>query len=736
MTNYFCHFDVHLKTEDGVRQRVAVLFTLNIVINHRPASEELKRLFADAYAPDRVVFIGLCDARVSLRSLIDSEELDHVHLPFERDNIRLYTFDSNGRLVSEIPLDEPVDSKEEIAIRRQGMMAIFARHGGLMEASQSYHYVKPSGGHSVRFIRPGNIMRHGQEVAFIACWLLRSFSKYTPAILADTASITQIAYSAIAIANRLQICEKELVVQSFGSYGGITDLESLGIGHDSLVLISASTSGNLNKRLRQIGADPKNIITLFSSSGSVDSLCDLLRDDELNPYGIDSFKTYKREECPECAAGSLPITIAGDSFLPETPEPKLKLIKRVHQPKWQEKLLKAVGAKNVFRCYYPSTSGSGTDYPIFCDLSELCDESSYHQNFELPLSRILCLGVDVIIHLSDKASRLLAEKAIAKYSEHSTKPPAILVADDSLDEELKKLHESKGSSLSTAVIASCVAGGFALLSISRSLRNRADKIAYFVALAVPSSVDAWEQMRSNLELRNDGKGKNPVEIVWQASLPQLGFGQASSWKKEHVWLQEQNGKHQCDILENRLYLLDNVGASRKEGLSDNVFLPSFMGASLRINKNFAFYKKTTDLTQADVFLIASGILHDLRDPSHKDGIRQSMNSHVLLDPGNFDRYNDGIVQAAILRSAKTSELAYVTHGAASRSIAGLLERMIRMRNEPEGEALPEFLLALVTRRMSLNPTDLEMIVEELKRASKDCAYLSAFLPSLEKASES
>ena len=733
MTNYFCHFDVHFKAEDGVRQRVAVLFTSNKNINHRPASEELKRLFADAHAPDRVVFIGLCDARESLRALIDSEELDHVHLPIERETVRLYTFDADGRLMYDKSPVEPIDPIEEKAIRRQGMMAIFSRHGGLMEAGQSYHYVKPSGGHSIRFIRPGNIVRNGQEVAFIACWLLRSFSKYTPEILADTASITQIAYSAIALANRLKICDAEPVVQSFGSYGGIIELESFGIKHDSMVLISASTSGNLNKRLRQIGADPKNIITLFSSTGSTDSLCDLLGDSELNPYGIDPIKTYKREECPECATGSLAITIAGDSFLPETPEPRLKLIKRVHQPKWQERLLKAVGTKNVFRCYYPSTSGSGLDYPIFCDLSELCDEASYHENFELPLSRILCLGVDTIIHLPDKASGLLADRVLAKYAKHSTKPPVILVADDSLDEELKKLFELKGNLLSAAVIASCVAGGFTLLSVSRSLRNQADKIAYFVALAVPPSVDAWVQMRSNLELRNDGKGKNPVEIVWQASLPQLAFGQASSWRKEHVWLQDQNHEDQCNILKCRLDVLENVGAIRKEGLSDNAFLPSAAGVDLRINRNFAFYKKTTDLSQADIFLIISSLLHDLRDPSHRDGIRQSMNNHVLLDPGNFDRYNDGIVQAAILRSAQASELAYVTHGAASRSIAGLLERMVRMRNEPEGEALPEFLLALATGRMSLAPTDLKIIVENLKRECADCEYLSAFLPALEKA---
>ena len=387
----------------------------------------------------------------------------------------------------------------------------------------------------------------------------------------------------------------------------------------------------------------------------------------------------------------------------------------------------------MFRCYYPSTSGDGVDYPIFCDLSDLCDDESYEKNFELPISRVLSLGVDGIIHLPDNASRLLAEKALTKYETLSTEAPAMLVANDELDEkldELKELKELKKRSLSVVVIASCVAGGFTLLSVSRSLRNRAEKIAYFVALAVPSSKTIWDQTRSNLDLRNDRKGKNPVEVVWQASLPQLSFGQASSWKKEYVWLQAQQEKHQCETLIQRLELLENSGAIRKDGLSQNVFLPSPSGTALQINHNFAFHKKTQDLTQADVFLVISSILHDLRDPSHKDGLRQSMNSHVLLDPGNFDRYNDGIVQAAILRSAQSSELAYVTHGAASRSIAGLLERMIRMHSEPEGEALPEFLLALATGRMSLAPNDLSQIIDRLKKSCSGNAFISAFLPTL------
>lgn len=732
MTSHFCHFDIQRTTENGGAERVAVLFTSSKTLNPRPASEELKRIFADSHTPDRTVIIGFQDAKASVERLIDSAEIDHIHIPIEREKITLYTFDSDGRLISGDTPGEPIEKAEEDAIRQQGLMAIFTRHGGLMKAGQSYHYVKPSRGHSAEFIRPGNIVRRGQEVAFIASWLLRYLKKFTPSILVDTASVTQIAYSAAALANRLGICTNDPVVQSFGSYGGITDLESYGIGHDSLVLISASTSGNLSKRLQKIGADPKHIITLFSSTGSEMALCDLLKNEKSNPLGIEPIRTFNREDCPYCAAGSLPITIAGDSFLPETPEPTLKLIKRVDQPKWQNKLLNVIGKNSVSRCHYPSTVGTDTDYPLFLDLSDLCSDASFEANFELPMSRTLSLGVDAIIYLPDIASCLLAEKARKKYEEAGGGAPKIFKSDDTLDEQLKGLMASKGSSLSAAVIASCVAGGFTLLTVSRSLRNYADRISYFVALAASPSTESWNQMRSNIELRNDERGKNPVEVVWQARLPRLPFGQASSWKKEEVWLQDVLKENDSSILIERRKLLENVEAMRKTGLSDNAFLPSPNNQPLQINRNFAFYKKIENLSQADVYLIVSSLLHELRDPQHEDGLKQSMNCHVLLDPGNFDRYNEGIIQAAILRSAQSSELAYVTHTEASRSIAGLLERMIRLRNEPEGEALPEFLLAIVTGRMSLVQNDLDFVVRKLRENCGKEPYMEAFTASLEK----
>ena len=215
-------------------------------------------------------------------------------------------------------------------------------------------------------------------------------------------------------------------------------------------------------------------------------------------------------------------------------------------------------------------------------------------------------------------------------------------------------------------------------------------------------------------------------------MPKLGFGQSSSWEKEAKWLKEvADSRSLPKILQDRSNLL-NDPSKRKRGLIGDSFLPSVKNNILELAKNFAFHKceENSSLTQADVFFVVCSMLHELRAKKGDGGLQQSMNSHALLDPGNFDRFNDSVLQAALLRSATSSELAYNTHGLASRRMAGLIQRLIDRRADPEGEALPEFLLAIVTRRMTLAQPELEKLAEALEAVSKGDEYLATFQLSL------
>lgn len=73
-----------------------------------------------------------------------------------------------------------------------------------------------------------------------------------------------------------------------------------------MVLISASTSGNLRKRAIELGAQPDNVLTLFATVDASACLCDLRHDTDKNPSGILPYTTHSRTKCPDCEAGSLP----------------------------------------------------------------------------------------------------------------------------------------------------------------------------------------------------------------------------------------------------------------------------------------------------------------------------------------------------------------------------------------------------------------------------------------------
>jgi hypothetical protein len=83
---------------------------------------------------------------------------------------------------------------------------------------------------------------------------------------------------------------------------------------------------------------------------------------------------------------------------------------------------------------------------------------------------------------------------------------------------------------------------------------------------------------------------------------------------------------------------------------------------------------------------------------------------VVLDPENFARFNDGVIQGALLRCAHPSELDYRADHAASDFMRALILRALARATEEAGEGILEFLAALTTRRLQLAEAHLEEVV--------------------------
>jgi len=81
----------------------------------------------------------------------------------------------------------------------------------------------------------------------------------------------------------------------------------------------------------------------------------------------------------------------------------------------------------------------------------------------------------------------------------------------------------------------------------------------------------------------------------------------------------------------------------------------------------------------------------------------------VLSPRCFDRFNDGVIQASILRAAHPAELDYSIDEKLSRDMWHVLDTIFSANSTQAGEAALEFLLALAMKRLKLETKDLETL---------------------------
>lgn len=168
-------------------------------------------------------------------------------------------------------------------------------------------------------------------------------------------------------------------------------------------------------------------------------------------------------------------------------------------------------------------------------------------------------------------------------------------------------------------------------------------------------------------------------------------------------------------IKERLEFLRESGTNANRGMSSGLFWPSGLGSQLALRPNFAFYQfpQPVAVSQADVFFAILAILHSLRV---KESTRQSLRQHEhvrrVISPRNFERFNDGIIQAALLRAAHAAELDYSTSRVYSEDMAQILASIFEQCMGETGEAAIEFLLALAMRKLKLGEPEVKFLVNQ------------------------
>lgn len=732
--------------EEQVSRSVTVIFSPVTTLSDKSAQTEIRAFYQHNYQTDDIIVIGGTYQRKDLEQtfltnqLVTFKDIPKLKADHLAEHVHIMVFDEDGQLTCcnrETTLDKSVIKK----LLNIGLVHVFQIRGGLIEANgDAHHFVFPSGKHCDKFLRTGNVLMNTAEIYFIAFCLLGFFNhKKHKRIFCDTSSINTLAFALAELKSRFIKNLAFIPIESFSSYEGLFS-KKVRFFDDSLILISSSTSGNIIERIieHDESVDARNIIIIFFL-GPVKEykrkehhiLCDLSRSAD-NPSGIILYDTYSVKECSLCAKGSYPVEVKGDVFLLEKPKVNKVTIRVTDAPKRLAEFVKQFMASKrneqlVFKVNYKETFEANRKYEIYFDMYHVLNNIDRYKNFKVKLfdfiNQYIPSNAKFLIALPDEGSMKLAQmiKDHLQPSYKDDEGPKI-VEFDKIGTEIND-EKVEGAAV---IIGSCISNGKNLLYLSRTFRNYERlKLVYFIGLTRTHNQQDLDFLKSNL--RQGNYGKETHSFVEVESFFCNRDVKGTTWLSEKEFIQDKllplaEGSGFATAtkkLNERIKLIDDSQSKLVKGLANELFYSSTSNNSLELRKGFAFINfgdNFDDLSQADVYFTMSAILNQLRNTENQSQcLRQSEYVRHLIDPGNFNRFNDGIIQASILRGALPAELAYRIDDDASLNMKLILEKIISEHQSTQGEGLIEFLYAIATQKLTLKKEHLEQLSDQMNK---------------------
>lgn len=755
MSSYYIY---NVSVRGAKSRTVTVIFFPGIDFNTSQLQNELRRFYTNQYQADKTVIIFgayLMATGVAERIFSERKKI-FLYVPKLEENtfyenLHLFSFDIKGKLsiIENINFKKYVNAGPFIhTFLRDGLAEIFLERGGLVEATGSHHhYVFPSGKHSDKFLRVANILLYSPEIYFIAFGLLNFFdyNKFD-SIYCDTSSINSVALALVDLINRLTQQSVFLPINSFNSYDGIYNSE-LNLSVNSFVLISASTSGGLVSYLRRQHAHlrKENIVSLFflenrkPNEETLDQvLCNLTKAKGML-LGLETFKTFDTDDCHLCKAGSYPVMVAGDVFLLEQPKVNSiritgKDIDAKESSDFINQFMSINKESSVFKINFNEDYAvSEKKYEIYIDYSYII-ENIEHERFEKYRTKInsyidqfVPSNTKYILYLIDPSSKKLAEYILSKIAtNYAVGKQPILIGPHQFNSIARDVA---GSIL---VVGSCISSGKYLLYYSRALRNYDLRIVYFIGVNRPYSEDASKFLKSNLRYGKYGSENSSLIEVEKFYCSNLS--KENSWQQEIEFLKKQIELNDEDnvrtFLDNRRKKLEEGYSSEKRGLHAGLFLPiitaDFTEKQLEIRRNSAFFYKddyAKHVSQSDVYFSINYVINRLRYGQPPQSLRQTAFVRNVISPENLNRFNDGIIQASILRSTTSAELNYSNSDELSAQMRDILITIFKYCFEEQGEATLEFLYAMAIQKLKLKK---QHIIELLSHVNEEHIILKFY----------
>lgn len=647
------------------------------------------------------------DLRHQLSDVFNKDGQDIVLIQFNQDGVDVSKCD--------------IDIKE---LFEYGVLNIIKLRNAVLESDDSFHYVLPSEKHSPFFIRTGNILSNSEEVNFLAMIILGLIKgRRINQIACDTSSILTLPY---AVNSMLSLFDKALNVpiSSFGSYASVDDYD---FQPRTLVLISASNSGRLLKVIENRQRDTSFVTIIYNADQPQGDYLINIRSHFKKIVNIPVIRQFDSlRDCEYCQRNSIPVVVRGDQFMPSRILIQKVLLSKPHVPSWTKG-----SVNNLILCdsiaAFRQENLTAKRRELFIDVEKVLNNNKgCKDEFSKYLRNNIPASTSIILHLTDKSSSFIA-KEIQSYLIKQGGNPRLIT-----QKEIASLNTEDEHLI--LVVTSCVTTGNKLNSISRDLREfNKSSIHYFALINRLSDSQKAEVLKKNLEFRSSQDSNiNRFNSILDCHLGDYHcnlYNEADkpSWDSELKFWKDIDAESNDPYVKVRIAELQDAS-----GLINNLFLPKPIDGfqeRLKLRKNFAFHqiseKQLDRVTQADLYFIVAAVFHYLRNPAHIKAENKSLGSekflvqheHVktIIDPVTFKRYNDGIIQAAILRIANNSELNYAVSDRYSLEMLETLKDIFKDTNEANLiEALLEFLLAIAIGKLKLKIYHMRELIEFMK----------------------
>ncbi|SEA14588.1 hypothetical protein SAMN05192529_10930 [Arachidicoccus rhizosphaerae] len=720
--------------DDKISRDATIIFNPNSEYSFDSLRRELEMFFSTFHQTGALIFIH-CSTTPNIETLVvgnlDSilKSIPTVEEGFLRKNIFYISYDQLGFKIANGVLFIKRNLKEII---NQGLANIFIKNGGLVESSGiSHHFVFPSGKHSTKFLRAANVLVKKSEIDFIGLTTLHLFKESNfENIYCDTLSITVIGYSMANFLKRFGM-DKEIYVESFKSYSGIYDNRQK-FYDNSIFLISASTSGGLINYLKEQHPEinSNQISTLFylpldkhSPAVFERVVCNLGVNSKLN-YGIKSYETFKPpiRPCKYCNNYSTAIQILGDSFSLDEPIINLRNINAkkyitIDIKEFVDSFRFKAKIGTALKVSYSDPSIKRKTYATYIDYEKVIDNineyKTHKDKLDAYIKQYIPAATKYIVYLNDLGSEKLAtyiHKKVQKDSRHN-----ILVINQA---DLSEGQIDKNQVGAIVIVGSCITNGKNLLYLNRFFRNYEHfRLVYFVGITRISDSTRHSDLKGNIKYGL--YGANNASFIEVETLYCDNANSETPWEVEveHLKAVQQSLNKPSKFISERIRTINSFSSMELKGGSNRIFYPNMDSQELEIRKNSVFFNNNDyygNITQSDVYFTVSCVLNNMRS-NMNDGLYQTNFVKNVLDPYLFNRFNDGIIQAAILRSAKSEELNYSFSVDHSNKMLMLLQTYIKHIEEYQGEAIFEFLHALAIGKLRLWKDHYLILIEDLNK---------------------